>query len=273
MTQQNAVAKRDEAQAPAAPKEPIEAGGAIAAIVPRNIEQTFRLAQALSRAGDMIPKDYQGAPDKIMAAILRGAEVGLAPMQSLSAIANINGRASLWGDALPALMQRAGHHLDVRIEGEGDKMVAIAVLERGDTGRTIERRFSVADARRAGLWEKSGPWKQYPTRMLSMRARSWACRDGAADVLMGLYVAEEASDMAPEGPNRARDVTPRRSGVSFREPDPAPEPDDRIVDAETGEITEAGPHELTEEERERLAAEVRARTDAEAAGLFSEGEA
>ena len=155
-----------------------------------------------------------------MAAIVRGMEVGLAPMQALANIAVINGRASLWGDALPALVQRAGHHIDVEIEGEGDRAVAVATLTRGDTGKVVVRRFSMADAKRAGLLGKQGPWQQYPTRMLAHRARSWAVRDGAADALMGMHVADEAQDY---GPDAARDVTPtapKRGGVLYADPDP-----------------------------------------------------
>lgn len=138
-----------------------------------------------------------------MAAIARGMEIGLAPMQALSNIAVINGRASLWGDALPALMQRAGHHIDVQIEGEDDQMKAVAKLVRGDTQMEIVREFSVADAKKANLWGKRGPWETYPKRMLMHRARSWAVRDGAADALMGLQIAEEVQDYQP-----MRDVTP-----------------------------------------------------------------
>jgi hypothetical protein len=55
-------------------------------------------------------------------------------------------------------------------------------------------RFSVADAKRAGLWGKSGPWTQYPRRMLQLRARGFALRDAFPDVLKGLVTAEEAQD-------------------------------------------------------------------------------
>jgi hypothetical protein len=45
--------------------------------------------------------------------------------------------------------------------------------------------------------------------MLQMRARSLAARDGAADVLSGLYVVEEAQDIASEQPApEMRDITP-----------------------------------------------------------------
>jgi hypothetical protein len=249
----------------AEPKPPVKTGGALGALVPQDVEQAFRLAQALSGAGDMVPKAFQGNPQATMAAIVRGMEIGLAPMQALASIAVINGRASVWGDALPALMQRAGHHVDVEIEGEGDRAVAVATLTRGDTSKVIVRRFSMADAKRAGLAGKPGPWQQYPTRMLAHRARAWACRDGAADALMGLQVAEETSDY---GPDRARDVTPAapapgRRGVTYVEPDPIPEaPEvDEIHEGEAvveGEWT--GP---TEAEREAALAAAEAAVRAE----------
>ena len=51
-----------------------------------------------------------------------------------------------------------------------------------------------ADANRAGLLNRSGPWKSYPDRMLKMRARGFALRDVFADALGGMISAEEAND-------------------------------------------------------------------------------
>lgn len=212
--------------APAKPS--VNKGGALAALVPDNIESAFRLAQALAASGDMVPKAFQGRPNETMAAILRGMEVGLAPMQALSSIAVINGRATIWGDALGALVQRAGHHVDVEYEGAGDNLVAVATLIRGDTQKKIVRRFGMRDAKQAGLAGKPGPWQQYPARMCGHRARAWAVRDGAADALMGLHIADEVSDY---GPDRARDITPkapRRGSVILADPET-----DDILDGST----------------------------------------
>ncbi len=215
-----------------APKPPVQAGGAIAALVPQDMDQAFRLANALAASGDMVPKAFQGNPNATMAAIIRGMEVGLAPMQALASIAVINGRATIWGDAIPALLQRAGHTIDVEFEGDGDNMCAVATLTRGDNGKIIRRTFSVSDAKRAGLWGKSGPWTQYPKRMLAHRARTYAAKDGAADALMGLQVSEDVSDYGPE---TARDVTPapRKGGVVYADPDPLPPTVDEIFDGTT----------------------------------------
>jgi hypothetical protein len=191
--------------------------------MPDSLESAYRLAKALSAAGEMIPPAFRGNPMATLAAILRGMEVGLASMQALLSIAVINGRPVIWGDAPLALVQRAGHHVDVEYEGSGETLTAVATLTRGDTGRQIVRRFGIADAKRAGLLGKPGPWQQYPQRMLAARARAWAIRDGAADVLMGLQIAEEVQDY---GPDRARDVTPPqrpvppRGGVVLAPPEP-----------------------------------------------------
>jgi hypothetical protein len=246
MTMTNALTTETRAAAPAQ-KPPVKSGGALAALVPQDLDQAFRLAQALSGAGDMVPKAYQGQPQMIMAAIARGMEIGLAPMQALSSIAVINGRASLWGDAMPALVQRAGHHIDVDYEGQGDSLTAVATLTRGDTGKIVRRTFSIADAKRAGLMGKQGPWQSYPQRMIAHRARAWAIRDGAADALMGMQVAEETSDY---GPDAARDVTPaqaapRRGGVVYADHDPVIDeyleasPLDRANTATDTELTDA----------------------------------
>jgi hypothetical protein len=210
----------------------------IGALVPQSLDDAFRLAKALAMSGDMIPKHFQGKPEMTMAAILRGMEIGLSPMQALSQIAVINGRSSVWGDALPALMQRSGHRLDSYVEGEGDEMIATATLIRGDTGQKIVRTFSAIDAKAAGLLGKQGPWQQYRKRMMQMRARAWACRDGAADALMGMQVAEETSDYQP-----IKDVTPRdeaKGGFSkmiakAREETPEPDQSETLGDDQESE--------------------------------------
>jgi hypothetical protein len=50
--------------------------------------------------------------------------------------------------------------------------------------------------------------------MLAMRARAFAARDGAADALSGLYVAEELAD-SPE----AVDITPKRKSSNAAKKD------------------------------------------------------
>jgi hypothetical protein len=71
----------------------------------------------------------------------------------------------------------------------------------------LTRSFSVADAKKASLWGKAGPWSNYPKRMLQMRARSWALRDAFPDVLRGIGIKEEQHDIPP-APAKAKLILP-----------------------------------------------------------------
>lgn len=178
---------------------PIKSGAPVLGIVPTSIEEVVRLAKGIE-AASLAPKGLDTWP-KIMAVIMGGAELGLPPMQSLQSFALINNRLAIWGDAIPALLRSHKFKIKEWLEGEGDERTAFCEVTRPDTGEVIGAQFSVADAKQAALWTKDGPWKQYPRRMLQMRARAWAARDGAADVLRGVQIREEVMDYG------ARDVT------------------------------------------------------------------
>jgi hypothetical protein len=143
----------------------------------------------------MAPKGLD-TPEACMIAIMHGLEVGLSPLSALQRIAVINGRPTLWGDGALALVKASGlcEAIEEWIEGDDDdpsSWMAICNLIRKHDPVPVERRFSTADAKRAKLWGKSGPWSDYPKRMLQMRARAFALRDAFPDVLGGLYLTEE----------------------------------------------------------------------------------
>lgn len=165
-------------------------GGAVTAIIPRNIDQMWRIAEIIVKSG-MAPRDFT-TKEKVCVAVMYGAEIGLSPMMALQRIAVINGRPSIWGEAVPGLALRTAlvEDWNERVDGNGELMVATCRVKRKGIKSYTEKTFSVADARKAGLWGKAGPWTQYPKRMLTMRARV-AFRDLFADALGGLYIAEE----------------------------------------------------------------------------------
>lgn len=178
-------------------KPELRSGGVVGAIVPQDAEQAYRMAQLIHKSG-MAPRDMQ-APEKIVTAIFHGLEVGLKPMQAIQSIAVVNGRPCIWGDAALGLVMGSGLLSDIEetITGEGDERVAVCRANRIGMKTAVVRKFGVADAMKAGLWNKQGPWQQYATRMLQMRARSWVLRDGFPDVLKGLHVIEEVRDHRP----------------------------------------------------------------------------
>jgi hypothetical protein len=155
----------------------------------RSFDEMARFCKAIVNSG-LAPKGFN-SPEAVMVAVQHGLELGLAPMQSLQSIAIINGRPCIYGDAALALCTAHPSFLDIEETTEGG--TATCVVKRRDRSAVV-RTFSEADAKKAGLWGKSGPWQQYPARMLQMRARSWALRDAFPDALRGLGIREEVSD-------------------------------------------------------------------------------
>lgn len=161
---------------------------------PQNFEQLVTFASMAAKTS-MVPAAFRGKPEDIMITVQFGSELGLSPMQSLQSVACINGKPALWGDAVIGLCQQSPLCEDIieTMEGDGDSRKAICVAKRiGKTAVKVE--FSVADAKKAGLWGKPGPWTQYAERMLKMRARGFALRDAFPDLLKGLKTVEELND-------------------------------------------------------------------------------
>lgn len=162
---------------------------------PTTLAEAMQFSEMLARS-QMVPKAYQGKPEDVLVAIQWGRELGLAPLQALQNIACINGKPSVYGDAAMALVQASPVCEDIEeyFEGEGTpNPVAVCVAQRKGR-KPVKATFSLEDAKRAGLWGKTGPWSAYPKRMMQMRARGFALRDAFPDVLKGLITAEEAQD-------------------------------------------------------------------------------
>lgn len=188
--------------APAKPKAELVAGAHVAPIIPRTIDEVGRVAKAVIIAG-LAPDSYRGRDDsetasKIMIGIMKGAEIGLAPLTALASIAIINGRASLWGDGAVALIQASGkvESWEETFTGEEgtDAWTATCKIWRKGQSAPYIGVMTWGDAKRARLTTK-GPWVSYGSRMLMWRARSYAMRTAFADCLCGLAIAEEAQDI------------------------------------------------------------------------------
>lgn len=158
-------------------------------------DRAWKWATILSETTYCAKEAYK-RPGEILAAIQFGGEIGLTPLQSLQSICSINGKPSIYGDSGLALCLNSERceRVSERTENEGtEDFVAICVAKRKGYDEVV-RTFSKKDAILAGLWNKPGPWKTYPRRMLQMRARSFALRDCFADILKGLILKEEAQD-------------------------------------------------------------------------------
>jgi hypothetical protein len=169
----------------------ITAGASVKAIIPQTFAEVGQISEIVYKSG-LAPKGFSSAA-ACAVAIMHGAEIGLTPMLALQRIAVINGRPTLWGDAALAIVLSSGlcEYIDEYIEGEGDKRIAVCKTKRKNAPKERVTQFSVADAKKAKLWGKSGPWSDYEERMLMFRARAFNLRDVFPDVLGGMYLKEE----------------------------------------------------------------------------------
>lgn len=229
--EQGTALATSDAKAPAKRDRNLSAdGGNIMAIVPRSLDEASRYAQGLI-AANQVPdafrydgkKNNDANPSLVVMGVLKVLELGLPVQTGLGQILPLNGRFTVWGDGALALLQRpdpvSGEIVvdDYKVEWlnkperwESEKHQVdlkkwppnygcrVSIWRKGQKSPYIGE-YTVADAMRAGLWNSQyrKPWLQYPERMLLNRARAFAMRDGFADRLLGLGIAEEVRDTMP----------------------------------------------------------------------------
>lgn len=194
-----------------------------------SLDEMWRFAQAISKSG-IAPRGLQ-KPEQILIALEYGAELGLRPMQAMSVVMVVNGRATLYGDGMLAVAQASGLLVDISETLEGtpanlDKMAATCVVKRHGRPTPSRVTFSWTDAKQAGL-TGSDTYKKFPGRMLGARARAFALRAAFPDVLCGVMSSDEAADL--DGDNE----------TAFVEGATQPPTDlDSLMDTDTSEVVE-----------------------------------
>jgi hypothetical protein len=255
--QQTADQPQSESQLPAVPPKPKAALEAQAAgvlpILPTTIEEAQRYASGLIQAG-IVPDAFkysskeaakvEGAREGdinaplVLMGVLKAMELGVAPQTGLAGLLPLNGRFSVWGDLAVGLVQREGlidkqtkAHVGPAFDpslplGEwpDDYGYVVSYWRKGQAEPYVGR-FTIRDAKRANLWmnQYKKPWIMYPDRMLFNRARAFALRDGFADALGGLSIAEEVMDALPTVEEERAVETKRLSALIDDEPETAPE--------------------------------------------------
>lgn len=207
-------------------------------MTPRNLDEAMQFAKIMADS-DLVPKDFKGKPGNILVAIQKGLEIGLSPMSALESIAVINGRASLWGDGMLALVQASSAY-EWHDESQSTPQKGVCIIKR-KSHPEHRSEFSLEDAKRAGLLGKPGPWTQYTARMLTLRARAFALRDKFADALKGLPMAEEAMDLPAREPITAEVAPTPPSSLKDRLRAQLEPPAEVVESVEEPTATDLGP--------------------------------
>lgn len=204
---------------------------------PKSADEAFALADLLAKS-ELLPKDFRGKPSNIVIGMMWSHNLGIPFLQGMQYIAVVNGKPSMYGDGALAVVMASGLVEDFNeqvVAAQDGKLCAICTVKRRGIASPFVRQFTQRDAEVAFLWNKQGPWKQYPKRMLQMRARAYALRDAFPDVLSGMGIAEEQQDVADSiaAPGAAVSATAQEAAAPARKmprrksapkPSPAPEP-------------------------------------------------
>lgn len=241
-------------------KVALRAGAPLLGIMPRDIDEVWRLASMAKKSGllkrlqiktrveddkgnskfEYVEEDDEALMARAAMQICQGLEIGMPPMQSLQLIALVGNRLVVHSEGVPAILWAKGFKLREWEEDEyTDNWTAHCELTRPD-GTVIARKFSVKQAIKAKLWspaekitkkgrggstyeaENDSAWHRFDFRMLLHRARGYAANDGGADAMRGVGVRELVED------GRTIDITPN-SRAALEVPNDIPDEAEPVV--------------------------------------------
>jgi len=158
-----------------------------------SFDEFQRMCESLYRSGATPCKRWE----EVMAYAIAGHERGMSMFQAFANLQLTNGRFTVWGDGIGALLLGSGlcEKFERWVEGEGDKIKGVCVVKRKGDAKEHREEFTYADAKKAGYLDKKGSWQTHTKRMLLWRASGFAAREKFPDVLLGLVTSDEWEDI------------------------------------------------------------------------------
>lgn len=138
-----------------------------------------------------VPASIQNAAQMIMV-FQAGYEAGMQPVEALNAFYIVNGKITMYGDAVTSQIIKAGHSIEWF---DCDDKSAEVEITRGDNGKKMRGKFTIEMAEKKGLFTtaKGGEnvfWKKYPENMLKYKALGLIVDFIVPDALRGVSIKE-----------------------------------------------------------------------------------
>lgn len=166
--------------------------------------QTLMAVARKVHASTIAPKGY--SEETVFSVMLAGAELGFEPMQSLGAFHVIQGRLSLRADFVVALCVRSPVCKHFTLIESTDKIATYETLREGHAAPT-RMSFTIEQAQRAKLMGNT-QWSTHPDAMLRARCSARLARAVYPDAAAGIYVPDEAEEIAANDGPRVRQMAP-----------------------------------------------------------------
>lgn len=187
------------------------------------------------------------SPEQAMAIMIKGHELGFSLTASFENIHVIEDKPTLSPKGALALIYNSPECAGVSIKDETDPQgapLACSVTMQRRNGLSYSVRFTMDDAKRAGLIKEKSGWEKYPGNMLRWRAIGYAADVVFPDVIGGTKRADEfGADLTPDG-----DVIDGSWTNTGSQPRPRPEPltttlgdAQRTIDSNSGTVSQPKP--------------------------------
>lgn len=144
------------------------------------------------------------SPEQAMAIMLKGHELGLPLTASFEFIHLIQGKPTLSPRGALALIHdhpdNAGISVQRFSDAKSGAFLGYEVTMKRKSGFEHTVRFTLEDAKRAGLIKKDSAWESYPENMCKWRAIGFCADAVFPDVIGGLKRADEfGAQITPDG--------------------------------------------------------------------------
>ena len=154
------------------------------------IQVLSRISQSASKSGL-----FKISPDAALAICLKGRELNIPPMQALSHVNIIEGKACLSAELMHALVLKACPDCTITIVETSNERCEIHA-RRSKEDPFSKFAFTMKDAEQAQLLGKMN-WRKYPRAMLRSRCMSEMCRSVFPDALVGASYTPEELEHSP----------------------------------------------------------------------------
>lgn len=158
---------------------------------PKRWQVMTAMAQTFINSG-ALPDSIKNAAQLIMV-FQAGFEAGMQPLESINAFYIVNGKVTMYGDAVSSQIIKHGHTLEW---GECDAEKAEVTITRGDNGKSMTGTFTMQKAIDRGLTtysdgRKNVFWQKYPENMLKYKALGSIADFIVPDAMHGAPIKED----------------------------------------------------------------------------------
>jgi hypothetical protein len=160
----------------------------------RELAYDLDLAERLA-AAHLLPAALRQKPADLLLIMLHGRDLGLSVSQALRGLHVVEGKVVLSADLMLAMcLKRPDVCEHFRLVASSDQVATYEAKRRGQPAVTLS--WTMAQAQAAGLAGR-GNWRAYPASMLRARCIAALARVVFADLLFGVYDADELASSPP----------------------------------------------------------------------------